>query len=95
MVTAGSAAGFLKTGNYVDYRRRGGPAWSSFNTGLLYNQWLGTALQAMGIPREEYEKNGERGYGAFHKESVYGDPDTLWPDRLKQQAGEVLPFLKA
>ena len=95
VVTAGSAAGFLKTGNYVDYRRRNGAGWSSFKTGLLYNQWLGTALQAMGIPREEFEKDGERGYGAYHKESVYGNPDDLWPDRLRQQAGEVLPFLKA
>ena len=97
VVTAGSAAGFLKTGNYVDYRRLTGPKWEqgNLNTGILYNQWLGTVLQAMGVPREEFEANGDRGYGVYHAENVYGDADALWPQRLRQQAGEIVPFLKA
>ncbi|WP_233591654.1 hypothetical protein [Corallococcus sp. AB011P] len=65
VVTAGSAGGALKTGSYCDYRNitrkvsgdsstgsEGNFLWS----GLLYNQWLGTALQAMGIPKSEWSE---------------------------------------
>jgi hypothetical protein len=95
VVTAGSAAGFLKTGNYVDYRNRAGRGWGDFKTGLLYNQWLGTALQAMGLPRQEFERDGDGGYGVHHEENVYGPANELWPDRVRQQASNVLPLLKA
>lgn len=95
VVTAGSAAGFLRTGNYLDYRRTTGPKWGQFSPGVLYNQWLGTVLQAMGVPPSEYERDGARGYGLYHEENTYGDARSLWPHRLREKGSEVLPFLKA
>lgn len=69
VITFGSAAGRLKTGNYCDYRNtaaeltmwgdRMGP------TGLLYAQLLATALQAMGLPASEWQtvaNNASVGY---------------------------------
>ena len=77
VITAGSAGGFLKTGNYCDYRDKAilvdapcdskpescieiNPAVRVYG-GLLW-QWLGTALQAMGLPRAECEQDGVNGY---------------------------------
>ncbi|MDX2022434.1 MAG: DUF1552 domain-containing protein [Deltaproteobacteria bacterium] len=71
LVTAGSAAGFFKTGQYIDYRNTG-RAQSRRNleaagfteyVGLTWNRWLATALQSMGVPRSEFEKPGVAGYG--------------------------------
>ncbi len=62
VVTAGGAGGFFKTGNYCDYRdlnRKGhvaqAPSLVDTNIGLVYNQWLGTVLQSMGLAPSEYE----------------------------------------
>ncbi len=62
--------------------------------GLLWQQWLGTALQAMGLPRSEYEQSGIGGYPNPVK---YVGPDYVskYPDDVWNVAGEVLPFLKA
>ncbi len=73
ILTAGSAGGFLKTGNYVDYRQRGVltklayygtgnfPAHEMY-PGILYNQLLVTALQAMGLTPADYDRPGILGY---------------------------------
>lgn len=104
VITAGSAGGFLKTGNYCDYRNTsvviqgGSGAPATTNAGLLWHQWLATALQAMGLSPAEYEANGVRGYpthkfvGTFftNHPAEYFYPDSVW-----NVAGEVLPFLKA
>src|SRR5262245_17320650 len=61
VLTAGSAGGFFKTGNYLDYRdltnvahimEYGGTEIT--HSGLSYNQWLGGVLQGMGLPPSEY-----------------------------------------
>ena len=70
VVTFGSAAGRMKTGMLVDYRRMGNTA-SQFDPGaggkqtlgMLYSQWLATVLQAMGVPPSEFERWGTKGYG--------------------------------
>jgi hypothetical protein len=107
VVTFGSAAGFLKTGLFNDYRRVGNPN-STFDPmaggkqylGLLYNQWLATVLQAMGLPATEFERWGHKGYGVpfVSKESWtppyakhYGDTSSPY----FAMASDVLPFLKA
>jgi len=95
VVTAGNAAGYFKTGNYADYRRLGRDKWTDFYPGVLYNQWLANVLQSMGIPRSEFERNGQPGYGASLTEAMYGDPDALWPERLRRGASDLLPFIKA
>ena len=68
VVTFGSAAGRMKTGMLVDYRRMGNTA-SQFDPGaggkqtlgMLYSQWLATVLQAMGVPPSEFERWGTQG----------------------------------
>lgn len=99
VVTAGSAAGFLKTGLYCDYRNQtkfadfpydkaGGPTFQ----GLLYRQWLATMLQAMGLSTADYERPGVKGYA---------DPfvDASWAKRyvpgVLESAGNVVPYVKA
>ncbi len=90
VITAGSAGGYFKTGLYVDYRRRiaaaaewGKPGDYDY-TGLTYNRWLGTVLQAMGLPRQAYERAGHPGYGqhmigkAFQGRYVQAAVDTAY-----------------
>lgn len=109
VITAGSAAGFLKTGLYIDYRNRGNRSLAQHNRiwtselypGLLYSQWLGTVLQAMGVPPSEFERDGKKGYGDTYIEpDPHGGTRTgrgrdAWPDRLRADASNVLPLLKA
>lgn len=107
VVTFGSAAGFFRTGQFVDYRRTADPA-SSFDPGaggtqylgVLYNQWLATVLQAMRVPPAEFERWGHKGYGVPFLtgddwtppyRAHYGDTDS----RYFQMASDVLPFLGA
>ena len=109
VVTAGSAGGSLKTGSFIDYRNlaigsddvRGG-----YRPGLMWNQLLGTTLQAMGIPRSEYEiaryqpsrpsGSGTGGYGWWRF-----DPAGYVPKRQEHyqsqlgSLGEKLPYLGA
>jgi hypothetical protein len=105
IVTAGSAGGFFKTGLYCDYRNPtiainsdpNNPPGVTSAAGLLWQQWLATALQAMGLSPSEYESNGLHGYPAnnqivapsAHPASFY------YPAQLWTVAGDVLPFLKA
>ena len=72
VVTAGSAGGFFQAGRYVDYRNLSKKAHTADPnnneyvegyTGLVYNQWLGTVCQAMGLPKSEYEQGSYGGYG--------------------------------
>jgi Protein of unknown function (DUF1552) len=102
IVTAGGAGGFLSTGNYCDYRNPAlvSDAGEAGNTmvkifgGLLWQQWLGTALQSMGLARADYEKNGLGGYPGPVK---YVGPSytKAYPDDVWTAAGDVLPYLKA
>ncbi len=105
VVTAGSAGGFFKTGQYADYRDLGKTADKpdatsavASNIGLVYNQWLGTALQSMGLPPAEYEFGGNGGYGAVRMspdtESWYSGYQKYGSAELSVM-GELLPFLKA
>ena len=67
LVTAGGAGGFFNTGFYVDYSNKdvvyddlneriaGNPMYQAESPGLLYNQWLGNALMAMGLEPETFE----------------------------------------
>jgi hypothetical protein len=108
IVTAGSAAGFLRTGLSVDYRRVGNQS-SKFQplldgeltyAGMLYNQFLATVLQAMGMPPDEFERWGHKGYGVpFVEGSGTNLPVTKHYEntssRYFQIASNVLPFLQA
>lgn len=108
IVTAGSAAGFFRTGLSLDYRRLGDPdshfqplvGSESTYAGVLYNQFLASILQSMGMPPAEFERWGHKGYGLPKIES----PGVNLPfaahyqntsSRYFQIASDVLPFLKA
>ena len=101
VVTAGKAAGFLATGQYADYRNLQVPAHQpgpdnavSSHVGLVYNQWLGTVLQAMGVPKSEYEDGEHGGYGhvQLSTEGWYAGYEK-YPSSVLAAMGEVLPFL--
>ncbi|RYE94104.1 MAG: DUF1552 domain-containing protein [Myxococcales bacterium] len=95
VITAGSAAGALRTGHHCDYRNLDAPGSGegtesvTTHRGLLYNQWLGTVLQAMGLPPSEYESGGLGGYGLFDPKA----PDAGAYDGARQVVGGIVPFL--
>jgi hypothetical protein len=107
VVTAGSAAGFLRTGLSLDYRRVGNPA-SRFQplvdadttyAGVLYNQFLATVLQAMGMPPAEFERWGHKGYGLPRVELPgvslpFAEHYQDGSSRYFQIASELLPFAR-
>jgi hypothetical protein len=111
VVTAGSAGRALKTGNYCDYRNTsrkvGGDSSTGTEgdflwTGLLFNQWLGTALQAMGVPHSEWSETDHPGFGwkaTYQSEYSYFFTNEgftaaqAYPAAMWQKTGEVLPFL--
>jgi len=97
IITAGSAGGDVRTGQYLDYRDLDNAFAPVANTneiqhpGLSYNQWLGTALQAMGLPRESYEQGEHGGYGVtFVGEGREGS----YPSSVLDVQGEWLPWLR-
>jgi hypothetical protein len=111
VVTAGSAGGALKTGSYCDYRNISrkvsgdsstGAEGNNLWAGLLYNQWLGSALQAMGIPREEWAETDHPGFGwKSSYQSMYEyfftnkgfSSSKAYPPAMWQRTGDMLPFL--
>ncbi|MEM6989919.1 MAG: DUF1552 domain-containing protein [Myxococcota bacterium] len=100
VVTAGGAGGCLRTGQYLDYRN----TQSLFNeeayentpvrayTGLLYQQYLGHALQAMGVSPSAYEVEPGGGYPHLF---IGEGRDALYPASVQQARGELLPWLEA
>jgi Protein of unknown function (DUF1552) len=98
VITFGGAGGFFNTGLFVDYRNQT-PAgrliyYGEFKeyTGLTYSRWLGTVLQAMGLPRSEYERDGQRGYGHPYVSAEYMK---AYGPGVLASAGERLPVLTA
>jgi hypothetical protein len=110
IITAGSAGGNIRTGSYIDYRNRAvsrsfnSAANQVFNPGLVWNQWMGVKLQAMGVSPSEYEiptfqptrpsGAGTGGFGWFDDAQAggvaqVGDYDSAFP-----VLGEVPPYLK-
>lgn len=104
VVTAGGAAGWMKTGSYIDYCNNAvvchtgqdDPAGEVTHAGLLYNQFLGTVLRSMGLEPSEYEEIPGGGYGVTFEETSEWYPGyKKYSNQVQQAAGDVLPFLKA
>jgi len=98
VVTFGSAAGEIATGQYLDYRNLdddGMAGWGDgssqqLHPGLCYNQWLGNVLSVMGVPASEYESGEHGGYG----EVFIGDGrQQFYPSAVFDAAGDMLPWL--
>lgn len=68
VVTAGSAGGKLRTNVAIDYRLRPLAQWAGRDDfppiGRPYNHMLNTIFDAMGVARENWEKQGQ-GFGDF------------------------------
>jgi len=96
-VLAGSAGGFIKPGRYLDYIDWENKAYFSQEDGNVirgvpHNQFLVTAMQAMGLSPEDYERNGQKGYGST---SVSGRKNDTWPvDYDLATVGEILPGIR-
>jgi len=72
VLTAGSGGQRFVTGQYLaygDFRR---------NQGRPYNEFLNSILQGFGLSPEEYEQNGQEGFGAY--------------DRLRRMDSEARPI---
>ncbi len=95
VISAGSASGGLRTGNFVDYRNHNGSALyfqdqgGYRRPGLAYNQLLATVMQAMGLEPNDYERNGIPGYGVTNVVD-----SAAWPSHVLASASEFLPFLR-
>ncbi|MEP7295295.1 MAG: DUF1552 domain-containing protein [Burkholderiales bacterium] len=91
IATLGNAGGFFKTGLSVDYRDLTGYTWSSdphWYSGLLYTQWMGMVLRAMGVTSADMTTTA---WGYPNVRSPNGDhTDAIW-----NVAGQDLPWLKA
>ncbi|HEY8946978.1 MAG TPA: hypothetical protein VIM73_22195, partial [Polyangiaceae bacterium] len=94
---AGSAGGFIKPGRYLDYIDWDGRAYFSQEDGnvirgIPHNQFLVTALQAMGLSPADYERDGKPGYGST---SVSGRSSDTWAvDYDLASVGSVLPGIR-
>lgn len=94
---AGSAGGFIKPGRYLDYIDWEGRAYFSQEDGNVirgvpHNQFLVTALQAMGLAPADYERAGQPGYGST---SVSGRSADAWAvDYDLTSVGQVLPGIR-
>jgi hypothetical protein len=101
IITAGSAAKSISTGSYIDYKNHDNANLFSPRTpGVLYNQYLATVLQVMGVPPSEFEHGTDKGYGVTYRNSEYAGPKAdsgvrAWPDRLFSDASKLLPILAA
>jgi hypothetical protein len=67
VITAGSAGGYFRTGQYVDYRATNRIIdyyEPQSYQGLAYNRFLATVLQSMGVPPSAYEVAASRFAGS-------------------------------
>jgi Protein of unknown function (DUF1552) len=103
-LTAGSAGGYFRTGNYVDYRNltsralveNNGTRLDKLRPGLPYVRWLYTLLKAMGVPDNEFARTGMIGYGDNYVDrnpSWYANKNgqQAWPTRLIPDMGKPMP----
>jgi hypothetical protein len=94
---AGSAGGFIKPGRYLDYIDWNGQSFFAQENGnvikgIPHNQFLVTALQAMGLAPSDYERDGQPGYGST---STSGRPANLWPVNYDlTKVGQILPGIQ-
>jgi hypothetical protein len=108
IVTFGGANGALRTGNLCDYRNTALKLRNSNSPGeianeylgLTLNQFFGSTLQVMGVPRSQYQESDHNGYGCRPRAGI-GLGDTInnlrvsdaYPEPVWAVAGEMLPWL--
>jgi hypothetical protein len=99
VVTAGGASGCLVTGQYIDYRNQNSSFGEPFEgtpvqlfSGLCYQQWLGTALQAMGLDPLEFAPPGQE--GGYPDLYIGEGREGLYPSSVTDVRSEWLPWLR-
>jgi hypothetical protein len=99
VVTAGSAAGCVRTGQYIDYRdlaREFGDPYEGtpvrLYTGLLHQQYLGSVLRAMGLAPSEYELEPGGGYPDLY---IGEGRESFYPNAVTDVRGQWLPWFRA
>ncbi len=95
IVTAGSAGGCVRTGQFIDYRNMTLTAFEQdhgdmLHPGLLHQQYLASVLQLLGLGPEEYEIQAGGGYPDLF---IGEGRDALYPNPVRNVRGEVLPWL--
>ena len=94
---AGSAGGFIKPGRYLDYIDWDGRSYFAQEKGCVikgipHNQFLVTAMQAMGLAPADYETGGKPGYAST---STSGRDPALWAtDYDLATVGQILPGIR-
>lgn len=91
VVSIGNAGGWFRTGLSLDYRDLNSFTWSSdphWWSGLLYNQWLGMVMRAMGVSASDFDSS-VHGYPATRADNT-DHSDAIWA-----AAGQDLPWLRA
>jgi len=97
VILAGSAQGFIKPGQFLDYSQYDLKPVPSNNMGdsqymgRSYNQLLNTILQSMGLNPADYEKNGQSGYGQAVSASL--SRNLRYKDIISE-VGNVLPKIR-
>ncbi|MEM9189832.1 MAG: DUF1552 domain-containing protein [Myxococcota bacterium] len=113
IVTAGGAGGAVTMGQFIDLRNWENDIFAkdaspSTFPGVLYNQWLSNAMQAMGLTPEDWAEElrrvqpdeyaaGSRGYGyrQYHESNLWARGnlrENVWPEQYYRDADEPLPF---
>jgi hypothetical protein len=95
-IVAGSAGGALSAGQYCDYRDRTDTSLvgtdsalhQEIRPGLLYAQWLATALRVCDVDEADWVTPGNPGYGVWYTERPQGVAGYV-----QGMANDVLPFL--
>ncbi len=105
VITFGGAGGSLRTGQSLDYRNlnacfnRASPAGRRLYAGLLWQQWLGTVMESMGVPRSEWENLAANGgypdWRFAHVEWMDINETVAYTNDTWSVAGEALPWLRA
>jgi len=95
IITAGSAGKFFQTGNYLDYRQKTGTSKNGKpSPGILYNQYLGNVLQAMGLSPADFNVDGNGGYGRLHMGDASWYPGyKAYKDSAVKSLNDLLPYL--
>lgn len=92
-VTIGSAAGKLKTGYYMDYRKRPFVPHLDDSSGMGrgYTQLLITIMRSLGLQPEDYLPHGDGGgFGSFDINSAYSNGHYIPYAKFRN---DVLPFV--
>jgi hypothetical protein len=81
IVTFGSAGGFFKTGQFVDWSNENPSSATRRHkvekkAGILMNHWHGNVMLSMGVPEEEWRQPMNKGFGLLHWGSMSNNPGT-------------------